>query len=117
MARLKQHLPTDEAYQMIRGPNQNVNFNMCIVITTASLDRINEYHGPHRELETTRARVLREAMERLERATDPEVMDEQRVNMTRRQTPITAHVPTSPQSPRSESSESVKRLSISALTR
>ena len=81
---------------------------MCTVITTASLDRVNEYLGPHRGIETTRARVRREARERLERATNPEVMDEQRVNMTRRQTPITAHVSTSPQSPRSESSESVE---------
>jgi hypothetical protein len=47
-------------------------------------------------------------MERLQRATDPEVMDEQRVNMNRRQTPITAYVPTSPQSPRLESSGSVE---------
>ena len=82
-ARLGQHLPADETYQMIRGPNQNANPNMCTVITTASTDRVNEYHGPHREIETTRARKRREAMERLERATDPEVMDEQRVNMNR----------------------------------
>ena len=82
-ARLGQHLPADEAYQMIRGPNQIANPNMCTVITTASTDRVNEYHGPHREIETTRARERREEMERLERATDPEVMDEQRVNMNR----------------------------------
>ena len=85
MTRLGQHLPADEAYQMIRGPNQNVNPYMCAAITTASLDRVNKYHGLHRELKTMRARVRREAMERLKRATDPEVMDEQRVNMTRGQ--------------------------------
>jgi hypothetical protein len=78
------------------------------VITTASLDRVNEYHGPHREIETTRARVRREAMERLERATNSEVMDEQRVNMHRRLNPLTAYIPTSPVSPRSESSGSVE---------
>ena len=107
MTRLGQHLPADEACQMITGPNQNVNPNMCTVIATTPLDRVNEYPGLHRVIETMRARVRRETMERLERATNPEVMDEQRVNMTRRQTPITAHVSTSPQSPRSESSGSV----------
>jgi hypothetical protein len=52
-ARLGQHLPADESYQMIGGPNQNVNPNMCTVITTASLDRANEYHGSHCQIETT----------------------------------------------------------------
>jgi hypothetical protein len=47
-------------------------------------------------------------MELLQRATDPEVMDEQRVNMNRKRKPITAYVPTSPQSPRSESLGSVQ---------
>jgi len=100
-ARVGQHLPADESYQVVRGPNLNLNPNMSTVITTASSDRVNEYHGPHREIETTRARVRREAMERLERATDPEIMDEQRVNMTRRLNPLTAYIPTSPVSPRS----------------
>jgi hypothetical protein len=47
-------------------------------------------------------------MKSLQRATDSEVMDEQRVNINRRQTPITAYVPTSPQSPRSDLSGSVQ---------
>jgi hypothetical protein len=47
-------------------------------------------------------------MKRLQRATDPEVMDEQRVNLNRKKAPNTAYVPTSPQSPRSESSKSVQ---------
>jgi Zn-finger nucleic acid-binding protein len=98
-ARLGQHLPADEAYQMFRGPN---------VITTASMDRVNEYHGPHRKIETTRARVRREAMERHQRATDPEVMDEQRVNMSRRQSPLTAYIPTSPVSLSSDSSKGIE---------
>jgi PP-loop superfamily ATP-utilizing enzyme len=80
---------------MIWGSNLNVNPNMGTVITTASLDRVNEYHGFHREIETTKARVRREAMERLERATDPDVMDEQRVNMNRRLNPLTAYILTS----------------------
>jgi hypothetical protein len=80
-----------------------VNPNMCTVITTEDYDRVNEYLGPHREIEMTQARETREAMERLQRATDLEIMDEQRVNMNRRQTPITAYVPTLPQSPRSKS--------------
>jgi hypothetical protein len=108
---LGQHLPADEAYQMIRGPNLNVNPNIASVITTATLDRVNEYHGPHREIETTRARVRREAMERLERATDPEIMDEQRVNMNRILNPLTAYIPMSPVSsgsPMSASSGSVE---------
>jgi hypothetical protein len=100
-ARVGQHQPADEAYQMIRGPNLNLNPNMSTVITTASFDRVNEYHGPHREIETTTARALREAMERLERATDPEIMEEQRVNMSRRLNPLVAYIPTSPVSPRS----------------
>jgi hypothetical protein len=54
-ARPGQNLPVDKAKQMIRGLNQNVNPNMCTVITTASLDRVNENLGPHREIETTRA--------------------------------------------------------------
>ena len=95
-ARLGQHLPADEAYQMFRGPNQLANPNMCIIITSASTNRVNEYHGPHREIEPTRVRERREAMERLQRATDPEVMDEQRVNLNRKRSPITAYVPTSP---------------------
>jgi hypothetical protein len=107
-ARVGQHLPADEAYQMIRGPNLNVNPNMGTVITTASLDRVNEYHGSHREIETTRAKVRREAVERLERATDPEIMDEQRVNMNRRLNPLTAYIPSSPVSPRSDSSGGVE---------
>ena len=69
---------------------------------------MSTYHGPHRELETTRARVRREAIERLQRATNPEGMDEQRVNMNRRLNPLTAYIPTSPVSPRSESSRSVE---------
>ena len=47
-------------------------------------------------------------MERRERATDPEVMDEQRVNMNRRLNPLTAYISTSPVSPRSDSSGSVE---------
>jgi hypothetical protein len=47
-------------------------------------------------------------MERLNRTTDPEVIDEQRVNMNRKRIPINAYVPASPQSPRSESSGSVQ---------
>jgi short subunit dehydrogenase-like uncharacterized protein len=105
--RLGQHLPADEAYQMIRGPNLNVNLNIVSVITTASLDRVNEYHGPHREIETSTARVRRESMERLQRVTDPEVMNEHRVNMTRRLNPLTEYIFTSPVSPRSASSGSV----------
>ena len=89
-ARLGQHLPADDSYQIYRGPNFNVNPNMSTVITTAATDRVNEYHGSHREIETTTARRRREAMERLERATDPEIMDEQRVNMTRRLSPLIA---------------------------
>ena len=79
-----QHLPADEAYQMIREPNQLANLNMCSIITSASTNRVNEYHGPHREIEPTRVRERREAMESLQRATDPEVMNKQRVNMQRR---------------------------------
>jgi hypothetical protein len=75
---------------------------MCTVLTTAAHDRVNEYLGPHREIETFRARERREAMERLQRATDPEIMDEQRVNLNRRRAPITVYVPPSPQSPGSE---------------
>ena len=101
--RLGQHLPADEAYQMIRGPNKNVNPNMCTVITTASADRVNEYLDQHRLIEPTQSRLRREAIERLNRATDSEVIVEQRVNMNRKRTPINAYVPTSPQSPRSES--------------
>ena len=47
-------------------------------------------------------------MKRLQRVTVPEVMDEQRVNMNRRQNPLTAYIPTSPVSQRSASSGSVK---------
>jgi hypothetical protein len=105
-ARVEQHLPADESYQMYRGSNLNANPNMSTVITTASSDRVNEYHGPHREIETTTARRRREAMERLERATDPDIMDEQRVNMNRRLNPLVAYIPTSPVSPRSPMSTS-----------
>ena len=69
---------------------------MCSIITSTPTDRVNEYHGPHREIEPTSVRERKEAMERLQRATDPEVMDEQRVNMQRRLNPLTAYVPTSP---------------------
>jgi hypothetical protein len=79
-ARMGHHLPAGESYQMIRGPNQNVNPNMCTVITTAALDRVNEYLGLHPHIETTQARERREAMEILRCATDPEVMDEHQVN-------------------------------------
>ena len=85
---------------------------MSIVITTASSDRVNEYHGPHREIETTTARRRREAMERLERATDPDIMDEQRVNMNRRLNPLVAYIPTSPVSPRSPMSASSGSVEI-----
>jgi hypothetical protein len=105
-------LPADEAYQMIRGPNQLANPNMCSIITSAPNDRVNEYHGPHREIEPTSVRERREAMERLQRATDPEVMDEQRVNMQRRLNPLTAYVPTSPVSPRSPASDSSGSVQI-----
>ena len=105
-------LPADEAYQMIRGPNQLANPIMCSIITSASTDRVNEYHGPHREIEPTRVRERREAMEQLQRATDPEVMDEQHVNMQRRLKPLTAFVPTSPVSPRSPASDSSGSVQI-----
>ena len=91
---------------MIRGPNQLVNPNMCSITTSAPSDRVNEYLGPHREIEPTSVREQREAMERLQRATNPEVMHEQRVNMNRRLTPLTAYVPTSPVHPRSPASDS-----------
>jgi hypothetical protein len=54
-----------------------VNPNMCTVITTAAHDRVNEYLGSHRKIETTRARERWEAKERLQRATYSDVMDEQ----------------------------------------
>ena len=57
--RLGLHLPADEAYEMIRGPNQLANPNMCSIITTVSTDRVNEYHGPHWEIEPTRVRERR----------------------------------------------------------
>jgi hypothetical protein len=106
--RLGQHLPADEAFQMIRGPNQNANSNMCTVITTAFTDRVNEYLGPHRLIEPTQSRLRREAIERLNRATDSEVMDVERVNMNRKRTPINAYVLTSLQSLRSKSTSSVQ---------
>ena len=82
------------------------------IITSASTDRVNEYHGPHREIEPTRVRERREAMERLQRATEPEVMDEQRVNMNRRLNLLTAYIPTSPVSPRSPVSDSSESVQI-----
>ena len=51
-------------------------------------------------------------MERLQRATDPEVMDEQRVNMNRRLNPLTAYVPTPPVHPRSPVSDSSGSVQI-----
>ena len=48
-ARLGQHLPADDAYQMIRRSNQLANPNMCSIITSASTDRVNEYHGRESE--------------------------------------------------------------------
>ena len=62
-SRLGRFLPADEAYQMIRGPNQLANPNMCSIITSAPSDRVNEYLGPHREIEPTSVRERREAME------------------------------------------------------
>ena len=49
---------------------------------------------------------------RLQRATDPEVMDEQRVNMQRRLNPLTAYAPTSPVFPRSPASDSSGSIQI-----
>jgi hypothetical protein len=106
--RLGQHFLADEAYRMIRGPNKNINPNMFTVITTASTDRVNEYLGLHRVIDPTQIRLRRKAMDRFIRETDPEVMDEQRVNINRKRTPINAYVPTSPQTPRSKSSGSVQ---------
>ena len=51
-------------------------------------------------------------MERLQRATDREVMDEQRVNMNRRLNPLTAYAPTSPVHPRSPDSDSSDNVQI-----
>ena len=62
-------------------------------------------------IERSKRRQL-EAMERLERATDPEIMDEQRVNMSRRLNPLVAHIPTSPVSPRSPMSSSSGSVEI-----
>ena len=105
-------LPADEAYQMIRGPNQLANPNMCSIITSAPSDRVNEYLGTHRKIEPTSVRERREAMERLQRATDPEIMDEQRVNMNRRLNPLTAYVPTTPVHPGSPVSDSSGSVQI-----
>ena len=97
---------------MIREPNQLSNPNMCSIITSAPSDRVNEYLGPHREIEPTSVRERREAMERLQCATDSEVMDEQHVNMNRRLNPLTAYVPTSPVYPRSPASDSSSSVQI-----
>ena len=51
-------------------------------------------------------------MERLQRATKSEVVDEQCVNMQRRLNPLTAYVPTSPVSPRSPASDSSGSVQI-----
>ena len=51
-------------------------------------------------------------MERLQRATDPEVMDEQHVNMKRRLNPLTAYVSKSPVYPRSPVSDSSGSVQI-----
>jgi hypothetical protein len=56
----------------------------------------------------TTTKVRHESMERLECATDPEVMYEQQVNMNRRLNPLTAYNPISPVTPRSESSGSAE---------
>jgi hypothetical protein len=93
---------------MIRGPNRNLNPNMNSVINSASFDRVNEYLRSHREIKTTQSKRQREALERLQRSTDLEVMDDQRLNMTRQRSPPNVYVPTSPKSPGSESSGSVQ---------
>ena len=111
-SRLGRFLPADEAYQMIRKPNQLANPNMCSIITSAPSDRVNEYLVPHREIEPKSVRERREAIERLQRATDPEVMEEQRVNMNRRLNQLTAYVPTSPVHPRSPVSDSSGSVQI-----
>jgi hypothetical protein len=111
----EQNLPADEAYQMIRGPNQSINPNMCTVITSAFLDKVDEYFGLHREIEMTQKSLRREAIERLQRAADPEVMGKQRVNMAQKRTPRNVYVPTSPKSPRSESSGSVQIMEKAKL--
>jgi hypothetical protein len=91
--------PADEAHQMIRGLNKNLNPNMYSVINKASFDRVNEYLGPHREIETTLGESEWEALKRLQRAKDLEVMDEQRVILARRHTPSNVYVTTPPRSP------------------
>ena len=103
------NLPADEEYTMVRGPDHRMNPNAFIWIRSAPLDRIAELQGPQREITARRPpNSSQSATSRFMRATDPEIMDEHRVNTSRKRSPPKSTITTTTTTPKSGSSGSVQ---------
>ena len=103
------NLPADEEYTMVRGPDHRMNPNAFIWIRSAPMDKIAEFQGPHREI-TARRPIYssQSATSRFMRATDPDIMDEHRVNTSRKRSPPNATITTTTTTLKSDSSGSVQ---------
>ena len=82
------NLPADEEYTMVRGPDLRMNPNAFIWNRSDPLNKIAEFQAPHREITARRTTYSsKSATSRFMRATDPEIMDEHRVNTSRKRSP------------------------------
>ena len=99
----------DEEYTMVRGPDHRMNPNAFIWIRSAPLDKIAEFQGPHREITARRPTYSSQrATSRFMRATDPDIMDEHKVNTLRKRSPPNAALTTATTTPKSDSSGSAQ---------
>ena len=103
------NLPADEEYTMVLGPDHRINPNSFMWIRSAPLDKIAEFQRPHREITARRTTYSSQsATSRFMRATDPEIMDEHKVNTSRKRLPPNTTTITTTTTPKSDSSGSVQ---------
>ena len=94
---------------MVRGPDHRTNSNSFMWIRSAPRDNLAEFQGPHREITARRTTYsTQSATSRFMRATDPEIMDEHRVNTSRKRSPPNSTTMTTTTTPKSDSSGSVQ---------
>jgi hypothetical protein len=89
------NLPADEEYTMVRGPDHRMNPNAFIWIRCVLLDKIAEFQGPHRVITARRPTYSSQSpTSRFMRATDPDIIDEQKVNTSRKRSPPNSTITT-----------------------
>ena len=94
---------------MVRGPDHRTNPNSFMWIRSAPLNNIAEFQGQHREITARRTTYSSQsATSRFMRATDPEIMDEHKVNTSRKRSPPNSNSMTTTITPKSELSGNVQ---------